>query len=64
MVVDIDLPQGGYIRQPALPLKFSSYKPQYKKIGGPAGADTKAVLQELGYNEKQIAEMEKTGLLD
>ena len=64
MVVDVALPQGGSIRQPALPIKFSSYQPEYKKIGVPAGADTKAVLQELGYKEEQIDEMEKTGLLD
>ncbi len=64
IVVDMNLPEGGKIRQPALPIKFSTYQPQYKKIGVPAGADTKSVLQELGYSEDQIAEMEKTGLLD
>ncbi len=64
IVVDIDLPDGGKVRQPALPIKFSGYKPEYKKIGVPAGSDTKTVMQELGYNEEQIAEMEKTGLFD
>jgi crotonobetainyl-CoA:carnitine CoA-transferase CaiB-like acyl-CoA transferase len=64
MVVDIDLPQGGKVRQPAFPIKFSTYKPEYKNIGVPAGFNTKEVLQELGYNEDQIAEMEKTGLFN
>jgi alpha-methylacyl-CoA racemase len=64
MVVDIDLPQGGKVRQPALPIKFSTYKPEYKNIGVPAGFNTKEVLQELGYNEDEIAGMEKTGLFD
>lgn len=64
MVVDIDLPQGGKVRQPALPIKFSTYKPEYKNIGVPAGFNTKEVLQELGYSEDEIAEMEKTGLLN
>jgi crotonobetainyl-CoA:carnitine CoA-transferase CaiB-like acyl-CoA transferase len=64
MVVDIDLPQGGKVRQPALPIKFSTYKPEYRHIGVPAGFNTKEVLQELGYNEDQIAEMEKTGLFN
>lgn len=62
MVVDIDLPQGGSVRQLALPIKFSTYKPQYAGIGVAAGADTKEVLQEFGYTEEQIAEMEKTSL--
>ena len=64
MVVEIDLPQGGKVKQPALPIKFSSYQPEYKKIGVAAGSHTKEILQELGYTGEQIAEMEKTGLFD
>ncbi len=64
MVIDIDLPNGGRVRQPALPIKFSNYKPQYKKIGVTDGFNTKEVLQELGYSEDQIGEMENTGLFD
>jgi crotonobetainyl-CoA:carnitine CoA-transferase CaiB-like acyl-CoA transferase len=64
IVVDIDLLQGGSVRQPALPMKFSTYQPEYKKIGVPAGFNTEEILRELGYNEEQIAEMEKTGLFN
>lgn len=64
IVVEIDLPDGGRVRQPALPIKFSNYKPQYRKIGVPDGFNTKEVLQEFGYSEDQIAAMEKTGLFD
>lgn len=64
MVVEIDLPDGGRVRQPALPIKFSNYKPEYRKIGVPDGFNTKEVLQEFGYSEDQIAEMENTGLFD
>lgn len=62
LVVAIDLPQGGSIRQPALPIKFSTYKPEYKTIGVPAGYNTVEIMQELGYGANEIAEMEKTGL--
>ncbi len=64
IVVDIELAEGGKVRQPALPIKFSHYKPEYKKIGVPDGFNTKEVLQELGYSEDQIDEMEKTSLFD
>ena len=64
LVVEIDLPQGGKVRQPALPIKFSGYQPEYKQIGVEAGTHTKEILQELGYTAEQIAEMEKTGLFD
>ena len=64
LVLDIDLPQGGSIRQLALPIKFSTYKPEYKKIGVPDGYNTEEILQELGYSKDQIAEMERTGLFD
>jgi len=64
MVAEIALPQGGKVRQPALPIKFSTYRPEYKKIGVPDGFNTREILQELGYNQVQIAEMEKTGLFD
>ena len=64
MVIEIDLPDGGRVRQPALPIKFSNYKPEYKKIGVPDGFNTKEVLQEFGYSEDQIAEMGNTGLFD
>lgn len=64
LAVDINLPDGGKVRQPALPIKFSGYKPEYKKIGVMPGADTKAIMEELGYTEEEFAEMEKTGLFD
>lgn len=64
MVVEIDLPQGGKVRQPGLPIKFSSYQPEYKQIGVTPGFHTKEILQELGYDEEQIAKMKNKGLFD
>lgn len=64
IVVDIELPDGGKVRQPALPIKFSHYKPEYKNIGVPDGFNTTDVLLELGYSKDQIDEMEKTGLFE
>jgi crotonobetainyl-CoA:carnitine CoA-transferase CaiB-like acyl-CoA transferase len=62
MVVDVDLPQGGSVSQPALPIKFSTYQPEYKTIGLPAGTHTKEVMQELGFTIDQIEDFIKTGL--
>ncbi|MEN6621389.1 MAG: CaiB/BaiF CoA-transferase family protein [Smithella sp.] len=64
IVVEINLPEGRKVRQPALPIKFSGYKPEYKKTGVSAGSDTKEIMKELGYSNEEISEMEKTGLFD
>jgi len=61
-VVELALPGGGKVRQPANPIKFSVTKPVYKKVGSAAGGHTKDVLNELGFNDSEIEEFERTGL--
>ena len=64
MVVELPLPGGGTVKQLANPIKFSDAKPVYKSIGVTlaSGTQTKEVFSELGYNESEIEEFEKTGL--
>jgi len=64
LVVEVDLPEGGRVKQPALPIIFSTYRPQYRHGGVSADAHTKEVLQKLGYTVEQIEEFANTGLLN
>jgi crotonobetainyl-CoA:carnitine CoA-transferase CaiB-like acyl-CoA transferase len=62
MVVEVDLPGGGTVRQPGHPIRYSATPPEYGPAGCAAGTDTKEVLRGLGYTEDEIAEFGKTGL--
>ncbi|MEY1662204.1 CaiB/BaiF CoA transferase family protein [Isoalcanivorax beigongshangi] len=58
----VDVPQGaGHQAQVASPFRFSATAPQYRFAGGALGADTTAVLAELGYSEDQITSLRNTG---
>jgi alpha-methylacyl-CoA racemase len=62
MVIEVPLPNGGKVKQPANPIKFSEAPSQYDQVGLPAGTHTKEVLLELGYTDQEIKEFEETGL--
>jgi len=62
MVVEVELPGGGTVRQPGHPIRYSATPPRYGKAGCAAGTHTEEVLRGLGYTEGEIAEFEKTGL--
>jgi crotonobetainyl-CoA:carnitine CoA-transferase CaiB-like acyl-CoA transferase len=62
MIVEVDLPGGGTVRQPGHPIRYSATPPEYREAGVPAGIHTREVLRELGYTEEEIGEFEKTGL--
>ena len=62
MLVEVDLPTGGKVRQIANPIKFSGTPPEYRHGGVPAGTHTREVLTGLGYTDREIQEFEETGL--
>ncbi len=64
MVVELDLPWGGKMRQLANPIKFSGTPQEYGKAGMPAGTHTKEILRELRYTDGDIDELEKGGLFN
>lgn len=64
MVVEVSLPDGRTVKQPANPIKFSATAPQYDQVGLAVGTHTKEVLQELGYSDQEIQLFKETGLFN
>jgi alpha-methylacyl-CoA racemase len=62
LVVEVDLPGGGTVRQIGHPIRYSATPPEYRSAGVPTGTHTQEVLRELGYGDSEIEEFEKTGL--
>lgn len=62
MVVEVDLPGGGKVKQPGHPIRYSATPPQYGPAGCVAGIHTREVLIGLGYGNDEIDQFEKTGL--
>jgi crotonobetainyl-CoA:carnitine CoA-transferase CaiB-like acyl-CoA transferase len=63
-VVDVELPDGGSVRQIGTPIRFSETPLQYSKAGQPAGTDNREVLLKLGYSEEEIEDFITSGLFE
>ncbi len=57
MVVDVPMSNGAPQQQIGTPIKISGYQPQYKNTGVKLGANTREVLESLGYSEQEISSM-------
>jgi crotonobetainyl-CoA:carnitine CoA-transferase CaiB-like acyl-CoA transferase len=63
MIVDVPHQQTGTQKQLGCPIKFSMYQTQYQQAGGDIGADGKEVLNQLGYSDIKIAELEASAVV-
>jgi alpha-methylacyl-CoA racemase len=64
LVVELDIPGGGKIRQLANPIKFSATPPEYWSVGVQAGTHTREVLLELGYSSSEVDAFEEKGVFN
>lgn len=64
LVVDVELPDGGSVRQIGTPIRFSETPLQYSKAGQPTGTDNREVLLKLGYSEEEIEDFINSGLFE
>ncbi|MBU2054963.1 MAG: CoA transferase [Proteobacteria bacterium] len=62
LVVEVELPGGGKVKQLGHPIRYSATPPEYRSAGCATGTHTRKVLRELGYGDAEIGEFEKTGL--
>jgi alpha-methylacyl-CoA racemase len=62
LIVDVDLPGGGKVKQLGHPIRYSASPPEYRSAGVLAGTHTREVLRELGYAESEIDAFEKKGV--
>jgi alpha-methylacyl-CoA racemase len=62
LVVEVELPGCGVVRQIGHPIRYSATPPEYRPAGAPSGTHTREVFRELGYTEREIEEFENTGL--
>lgn len=63
LVVDIDVPGGGQVRQVGSPIRFSETKQEYGTAGAAGGIHTVEILTEAGFNRDEIDALERSGVL-
>ena len=62
LIVEVDLPGVGRVKQLGHPIRYSATKPEYRSVGVAAGTHTREILLDLGYGGSEIDEFEETGL--
>lgn len=63
-LVDVTLPQGGAARLPALPVELDGARCGLRLDLRQAGADSRAVLGEIGVSEQEFAELRSAGVVE
>jgi crotonobetainyl-CoA:carnitine CoA-transferase CaiB-like acyl-CoA transferase len=61
MVLDIDHPTLGKVKQVGIPFKMSDTQPEFRHLGPLTGQNTEEILQELGYSKADIKKMKDAG---
>ncbi|MCZ2257711.1 CaiB/BaiF CoA transferase family protein [Sporosarcina sp. G11-34] len=62
MVVSVPNEQGGTQSQIAFPIKFSTKQPAYNFVGVQTGKHSEAILEEIGFDEKEIQQFTEKGV--
>ena len=63
MVVEMEHPKVGRVRQIGLPIKLSDTPGEIRSLGVPNGADTEGILRELGYDAGEIEVLLSSGVV-
>ncbi len=57
MVIEIDHPELGTVRQAGIPIKLSATPGEVRSVGTPSGTESDQVLRELGYSDQEIEKL-------
>ena len=61
MVLDLDHPEAGTVKQVGFPVKLSETPGAVRRFAGLKGADTDAILADLGYSPEETAGLRDAG---
>ena len=61
MVLDLEHPEAGKVKQVGFPVKLSATPGGIRRFAGLKGADTDAILAELGYSPEETARLRDSG---
>jgi len=62
LLVKVPGPDAKELTQLACPIKFSDFKPEYKRCGCKLGEDTNDVLKSIGYSDGEIENIKSKGV--
>ncbi|UCE74338.1 MAG: CoA transferase [Methanomassiliicoccales archaeon] len=63
MIIDLDHPNLGKVKQVGFPFKLSDAVCKFRNFAPIAGQDTTGILNDLGYGEKEINELKALGVI-
>ncbi len=64
MVVDLEHPTLGRVKQVGIPIKLSETPGEIRSLGTPSGSDTDQILSDLGYSPDEIKGMHAEGAVE
>jgi crotonobetainyl-CoA:carnitine CoA-transferase CaiB-like acyl-CoA transferase len=59
MVLEVDHPTAGNVRQIGFPVKLSDTPARLKRLGAVLGADTDRIMEELGYSPEDVRRLRR-----
>jgi crotonobetainyl-CoA:carnitine CoA-transferase CaiB-like acyl-CoA transferase len=64
MVLEMNHPTLGILKQIGFPIKFSETPAQIRNLGKVVGSDTQRIMEELGYSHEDIERLKQQGAIE
>jgi crotonobetainyl-CoA:carnitine CoA-transferase CaiB-like acyl-CoA transferase len=62
IITEVPAPDGKKLTQITCPIKFSNFKPEYKRCGCKLGKDTLLIMKSLGFSDFEIESIKEKGV--